>query len=219
VDTDGLLAVSLILSGFLSGLLLAMDSGDTYYLKRLSNTVRMSPKAAMWDALIARSRSVLGAAAAILLCAALAVSACTWFGAGIVPHQGLLTTVGLGTAVLFFLFVGLERFQWRMRSAKTYTLGLPRWSLGVLGALFFYVAATFTADGIRSVQRSSDSPPGSVQLEISTQEKLQQQRRTLRGLSDVWVLLSAVAAARLLLGRNPEYDGPFGKYSSVVHEI
>lgn len=108
-----------------------------------------------------------------------------------------------------------------MGTSKKYTFALPRWSKAVFVALFIYVVSTFISDMVRSREKfDGDSlSAGKVQLEIGTEQKLENQRRRIRGFSNIWILLSSVSAVGLLLAENKETEGPFGKFNSMVERL
>jgi hypothetical protein len=218
MELDGALIFPLFFTGFLSVWVLLMDSENAYVLKRLSEKVSSSWNAQFWNEITVRARSVLGTTAIVLLPAAMFVNVCTWISNGIAGHSNLLIAINTGVAIVFFALVVFERWRWRMFGSGQFVFSIPRWSKALLVAFLIYTVSVFIFDGSRShrEQLGSDSPGGRIQLELTAELKAQNERRLIRGVSNVWILLSSISAAGLLFVKHKEYEGPFGKYNSVV---
>jgi hypothetical protein len=221
MELEGALAFPLFMTGFVSMWIVGMDSGDTCFLKKLSEKVNGRWNAQLWNDVAARARSVLGAAAIVLLAAAVVVNGCTWMANGIFEKRSVLIPINIGVAIVSFSLVMLERWRWRMFGSRKFVFSVPRWSKAVLAAILVYIASDLVFDGVRSYreQLGSNSPGGKIQLELSAEQKSQNQRRVVRHVSNVWILLCSISAAGLLFVKHEECAGPFGKYNSVVQKI
>ena len=86
MELEGALIFLPFFAGFLSVLVVGMDSGDTCYLKKLSEKVNQRWNAQLWNDVTVLARSLLGTAAIVLCAAALLVNACTWILNDVAKH-------------------------------------------------------------------------------------------------------------------------------------
>ena len=222
MELDFIFFLTFFMSGFFSAILLGIDSKDSsQVLGELSNMARKSPRAQLWENLTARSRFVLGIAAVVSFTAALGVNVSTWFSSGIIRHRDPLIALDIGMGILLFAWVVLERWRWRLLGPKKQAFAFPRWSKTVLAALVIYIAFEFAVDMVRLYrqQRLSTPPNGAIKLEMTAGEQTQKQMRVVRAFSSVWILIGSVSATGLLLTKYEPYDGPFGKFNRVVHQL
>jgi len=220
MELSGTLFAVLFVAGFFSVLILGMDSGDTYFLKEFSDKVKAGPNAQRWENWTVRIRFFMGLAAVVLLAAALAVNVCGWISGGIAQHGAWLVSIDIGIALILFASIALERWRWRMLGSKKFTFSLPRWSRAVLIAFFVYVVSAFIFDSSQSyLEQRSTAKNGGVQLELTPEQHARNQRRAVRSVSNIWLLVSSVCAAGLLLAEQKERGGPFGKFNSVVQQL